>query len=94
MGANHNAAPVRPGLFFVPGVAALDEIYVGEDGQPLLTAAQAQRELGIRQRTVYEWRRRKYLDEVGRTVDGRKLFDAGELSRVKATPRKRDRISA
>ena len=91
---SHDYAPVLPGLFCCPGVVTLDGIYTDEDGRPLLTAAQAEATLGIRQRTVYEWRRRRYLDEVGRTDDGQKLFDAGDLGRVMANPGRREKISA
>lgn len=82
------------GFFTFRGVSPLDEIEIGEDGQPLITAAEAQRTLGIRQRTVYEWRRREFLEVRGLTADGRELYDAGELSRVKATPGKRTKIRA
>jgi hypothetical protein len=75
-------------------VSPLDETCIGEDGQPLITAAEAQRTLGIRQRTVYEWRRRDYLEVRGLTEDGRELYDAGELSKVKDNPRKREKVSA
>jgi hypothetical protein len=82
------------GISAFRGVPPLDEACVSEDGQPLITAAEAQRILGIRQRTVYEWRRRDYLEVRGLTEDGRELYDAGELNKVKDSPRKRGKVSA
>lgn len=82
------------GVFLVRGVSPLDETCLSEDGRPLITAAEAQRTLGIRQRTVYEWRRRGHLEVRGLTEDGRELYDAGELSKVRASPGNRQRVSA
>lgn len=70
-----------------------DTTYSTEDGRPLITAAQAG-EIGIRPRTVYEWRRRGYLQVRGLTEDGRELYDAGELAAVKAKPRRRVKVAA
>ena len=87
---------LRPGRFSCPGVASLDSgpVITGANGQPLLTAAQAEQILGIRARTVYEWRRRDYLAVVGLSPDGRELYDAGKLAAVQASPRKRKRVQS
>ena len=84
----------RRGVFAFRGVVPLDTEYCDEDDRPLLTAAQAQAVLGIRQRTVYEWRRRKYLEVVGLTEDGRELYDAAELEKVRSSPSRRAKIAA
>jgi len=74
-------------------VAALDVTarYFTEDGRPLLNAAECAEVYGIRARTIYEWRRRRFLTVRGLDADGRELYDAAEVARVQATPRNRER---
>lgn len=60
-----------------------------EDGKPLLPAAACALIYGIRTRTVYEWRRRGFLEVRGLDEDGQQLYDVAEVGRVKASPRHR-----
>jgi hypothetical protein len=83
-----------PGLLAVRGVNSLDTRYVSEDGRPLLTAAQLSELYGIRQRTVYQWRRRGYLARRGLTEDGQELYDAGEVASVMSRPRQRQHVTS
>jgi hypothetical protein len=75
-------------------VVPSDADYRAADGQPLITAAQAEQIYGIRRRTVYQWRARGFLARRGLAEDGRELYDAGEVAAVKAKPRRREQVAA
>lgn len=81
----------EPGPSSCPGGALLDvdaRHFTGS-GVPLLTAAELAACFGIRTRTIYEWRRRRFLAERGMDDQGRWLFDAAEAAEVHATPGRR-----
>lgn len=78
----------EPGLSSCSGGGLLDVTarFFTPAGVPLLAAPEVAACLGIRARTVYEWRRRGYLRERGLDDQGRALFDAAEVAEVHATP--------
>lgn len=82
------------GFSAVRGWFPLDTDYRADDGQPLITAVQAEQIYGIKRRTVYQWRARGYLARRGLAEDGRELYAAGEIAAVKARPRKREQVAA
>ena len=88
--------PLRAGLFRVRGVASLDTEtrYFTEDGQPLLNAAQFAEVYGIKPRTVYQWRRRGFIQRRGLDDRGRELYGVAEVAEVHATPRRRPKCEA
>jgi hypothetical protein len=77
-------------------VASLDVTasHFTEDGRPLLTAAQLAQVYDVRQRTIYQWRRRGHIARRGLDEDGQELYDAAEVARVQASPRHRQRCEA
>lgn len=60
-----------------------------DDGKPLLTAASLAEVFPIVKRTVYQWRRRGYLEVRGLDEDGRELYAVGEVAAVLVSPRRR-----
>lgn len=65
-----------------------------EDGRPLLTAPELAEVYGIKSRTVYQWRRRGYLQRRGLDEDGQELYDVAEVADVQASPRRRQQTEA
>jgi hypothetical protein len=63
-------------------------------GDDLMTAADLAASLGIKTRTIYEWRRRGFLVRRGLTAAGRELYSAAEVAQVAASPRRRNRVVA
>jgi len=80
----------EPGLSVSPDQVAARYFTIAS--VPLLTAPELGQMLGIRTRTIYEWRRRGFLRERGLDDQGRWLFDVAEVAEVHATPgcRRRD----
>jgi hypothetical protein len=97
IGASTRGLPrLSPGLSHVRGAVSLDVTsrYFTDDGRPLATAPQLAEMLGIRARTVYEWRRRGFLKVRGLDEQSRELYDAAEVARVHARPRRRQQCAA
>lgn len=73
------------------GIDLGSEVIAGDD---LMTAPDLAASLGIRPRTIYEWRRRGYLVRRGLTAAGQALYSAAEVACVASSPRRRKRVAA
>jgi len=75
-----------------PAAVSLDAM-LGTPGL-LLSGPEAADLAGVMPRTIYAWRRRGFLTIRGLDECGQELYDAAEVARVQATPRRRAQCSA
>jgi DNA-binding transcriptional MerR regulator len=65
--------------------------YVGQDGHPLLTAAELAGIFGVQPKTIHAWEYRGHLQPVGLGDSGEKLYDALEAALAEKKLRSRGR---